>query len=272
MYLGADLGGSAVKLVCLDEKGNIAAARKYDTDRDVSHFERELEGLMAAGCGGSIPETLYLTGVGAGILPETVCGMRTRFCSEFECFGRGGCALAGTDDTLVVSMGTGTAFVRAEKGVYTHIGGSGVGGGTLCGLSALLLGTDDIKEIKALISEGDRTGVDLTIGDISVGDSTGLASDLTAANFGKKLKSAPREDIASGLMNLVCETAAVMAAFVCRGEGLRQAVFVGSVADMPEGFDFIHNVGGLHGIEFIVPPMGAYAGALGAALSEKVKS
>ncbi|MBP0955277.1 MAG: hypothetical protein J6M90_06510 [Oscillospiraceae bacterium] len=272
MYLGADLGGSTVKLVCLDEKGNITAARKYDTDRDTAHFERELEALMAAGCDGSRPGTLYITGVGAGILPETVCGMRTRFCSEFECFGRGGCTLAGADDTLVISMGTGTAFVRAKDGVYTYIGGSGVGGGTLCGLSALLLGTDDISEIKALIPMGDRAKVDLTIGDISAGDVTGLASDMTAANFGKKRKTAAREDVAAGLMNLVCESVAVMAAFVCRGEGLKQAVFVGSAADMPEGLRFINNVAGIHGIEFMVPPMGAYAGALGAALSEKVRS
>ena len=47
--------------------------------------------------------------------------------------------MSGLDRAVVVSMGTGTAYVMADKGRVSHLGGTGVGGGTLLGLSGLTL-------------------------------------------------------------------------------------------------------------------------------------
>lgn len=58
---------------------------------------------------------------------------------EFQAIGYGGLKLSGLTDALVVSMGTGTAYVRAGKDGMKHIGGSGVGGGTLMGLASRLV-------------------------------------------------------------------------------------------------------------------------------------
>ena len=61
---------------------------------------------------------------------------------------------------LSPSMGTGTAFVRAAKGEVIHIGGSGVGGGALLGLSSIILNKSDIDAILALAESGHIENVD----------------------------------------------------------------------------------------------------------------
>ena len=55
---------------------------------------------------------------------------------------------------IVVSMGTGTSLVLCDGSEVRHIGGIGIGGGTLSGLSRLLLQTDNINEIIALANKG----------------------------------------------------------------------------------------------------------------------
>lgn len=189
----------------------------------------------------------------------------TRF-SEFECFGRGGQYLSGHNKALVVSMGTGTAFVSADGDTYIHLGGSGVGGGALSGLSELITGVRRSSEINKMISAGSAARVDLTIGDICKGDVGGLSPDVTAANFGKKVMSTDKNDIAAGLANMVFQTAGVMAALACKNTDYEHVVFVGAMTEIPEGREMLRAVGNLHGMTFDVPAGGTYAGALGAVL------
>jgi len=56
----------------------------------------------------------------------------------------------GKERMTVVSMGTGTSIVKCDGDDIQHIGGIGIGGGTLMGLSRILLKTDDIKTISEL--------------------------------------------------------------------------------------------------------------------------
>ena len=44
-----------------------------------------------------------------------------------------------TKRAIIVSMGTGTAYVMADNDKAYHIGGTGAGGGTLLGLSNRML-------------------------------------------------------------------------------------------------------------------------------------
>src|SRR5690606_30632862 len=61
---------------------------------------------------------------------------------EPTAIGRGALALAGVERALAVSCGTGTAMVAADApaGRFVHVTGTPVGGGTLEGLGAALLG------------------------------------------------------------------------------------------------------------------------------------
>ncbi|MBQ8978559.1 MAG: hypothetical protein IJ080_02220, partial [Oscillospiraceae bacterium] len=188
------------------------------------------------------------------------------YISEFEAFSRGGQIIAHKENALIVSMGTGTAFVMARRDKYDYLGGSGVGGGTLCGLSLLTTGEGNIYNIKDMTRLGNTSNVDLTVGDISVGD-VGLPADLTAANFGKADIDDSEYDIAAGLANMIYQSVGVMAAFALKGTDVKTAVFVGAMSEFDVGAGMLRAVGGLHGYEFIMPRCGAFAGAYGCAVT-----
>ena len=65
-------------------------------------------------------------------------------------------------------------ITQEEKDDIKHIGGIGIGGGTLQGLSRLLLKTDDIKQVAALAEEGDLSHINVLIKDICANPLQGL--------------------------------------------------------------------------------------------------
>ena len=66
---------------------------------------------------------------------------------EFGSLAKGGLYLSGLKSAIVVSCGTGTAVVWARKNKpVVHLGGTGVGGGTLQGLGKLILKTDSVEK------------------------------------------------------------------------------------------------------------------------------
>ena len=261
-HIGADLGGSAVKLVCTDRDMNILARRRYVTDGNSDTFESELNELLLDAKTELSDTEICAAGVGSGLLKSLP--LKARYISEFEAFGRGGRILSGLDEALVVSIGTGTAFVSVRDDTYTHLGGTGIGGGTMCGLSLLLTGEKNIFNIKDMASRGNKHAADLTVGDISIG-AAGDMADLTASNFGKADIDLSGDDIAAALANMVYESIGVMSAFCCKSAGFGKAVFVGAMSDLTMAEGILSAVGKLHSLDFIVPDNGAFAGAIGAA-------
>ncbi len=87
-----------------------------------------------------------LTGVGSAYVNQPLYGLPTEHTDEFLANGLG--AHYGSQlkkNLIVVSMGTGTSFRpkwRTER--FNISGGIGIGGGTIQGLSRLLLKTHDI--------------------------------------------------------------------------------------------------------------------------------
>ena len=81
---------------------------------------------------------IALTGVGSSYVEGDIYGVKTIKVEEFPSVGVGGLALSGKEHAVVVSMGTGTSFLWANKGgEIRHLIGSGVGGGTLAGMGLL---------------------------------------------------------------------------------------------------------------------------------------
>ena len=103
-------------------------------------------------------------------------------------------------EVIVVSMGTGSFYVKVTESEMKHLGGVGLGGGTICGLSAIALNTDDINEIAALSGKGDVANIDLRIGDLSREKLPGLNLDVTASNFAKADAQSKPEDVAAGIV------------------------------------------------------------------------
>jgi type II pantothenate kinase len=205
-------------------------------------------------------------------LPQSWAGVPVHKAGEAEAVGRGGLALAGLSEALIVSAGTGTSMIAARDGSFEHLTGSAVGGGTLLGLAKLLIGTSDPLEVARLAELGDTSGVDSTLIDAIGGGIGHLPPSATAVNFGKvpKLEQAPkREDIAAGLFTIVGQVIAVIAINAARAAGIKQVVVVGHLADLKPTRDTIDRVWGFYLVEpgAIIPEQRGYATALGAALS-----
>ena len=192
--------------------------------------------------------------------------------NEIEAIGEGTMSLSGLNEkesTIIVSAGSGTACIHAHMGKYTHCSGTGVGGGTVLGLSKLLLGTSDPIEIAALAEKGSESEVDLILEDVVSGPIGQLPSTTTAVNFGKVSKmdrEYSREDIAAGIVNLVGQTAARIATSVAMMFQANQIVVVGRAPSFNGLRKSLEEAASITGFTPHFPENGEYASALGALL------
>lgn len=214
-------------------------------------------------------DRIMVTGVGSTFLNNPIYKLPCHHLVEFPCIGKGGLYLSGLDKAIVVSMGTGTALVYAEKDKDTvYLGGTGVGGGTLVGLSKLLTGMSKIDNIIELAGEGDISHIDLRVSDITKNDvHPDLAPDLTASNFGKVSELATKSDITLGLINMIFEAIGMQAIFAARGYGVRDIVLTGNMAIIPQAKTIFEVLNKLFDVNFIIPPRAQFSTVIGAALS-----
>ena len=215
-------------------------------------------------------ECVKVTGVGSSYLNKPIYDLRCDNVSEFESIGRGGLYISGLDEAIIVSMGTGTALVHAKKdGAMTYLGGTGVGGGTLVGLSKLLLGMNNVAHIEQLAEQGDVGKVDLKIKDLSdTGRFTDMHAELTASNFGNVSDLAGKEDIAAGIINTVFETIAMIAVFAARGHKVRDIVLTGNMTTIAICHKVFSEMSRLFDVNFIIPEHSQFATVIGAALQK----
>ena len=214
---------------------------------------------------------VMMTGVGSSYVKHNLYGLDCQRVEEFEAIGNGGLYLSGLDNALVVSMGTGTAMVHAVRnGDMTYLGGTGVGGGTLIGLSKLLVGAENIEHISELASEGDLANIDLRIKDITArGTLEKLSGDLTAANFANVSDLASKGDLSLGVMNMVFETVAMISVFASRSVGVKDIVLTGNVTEFDycsKKFKELSDMKELYGVNFIIPHRSRFATVIGTAM------
>ena len=211
---------------------------------------------------------IRLTGVGASEVQKPIYGITTLKVDEFIANGTGGRYFAKEDKSVVVSMGTGTSYVLVEGDKLTHLGGIAVGGGTIVGLSKLLLNTQDFDAIQSLALQGDKRNIDLTIGDISKHPLPGLNLNVTAANFGKVEEIVSKEDIAAGIVHMVIENLCHTGTLIARDKDVKEFILIGSLANFEE-CDYISKecaaLAG-EGVYFVVPEFAGFGTAIGAAL------
>ena len=116
-------------------------------------------------------DRILMTGAGCSVIKKSIYNCECIPVPEFSSSGIGGLYLSGLSEAIVVSMGTGTALNHAKKTGnkfdIKYLGGTGVGGGTLVGLSRKLTGVDTVEHIERLCAEGNLDNVDLRIKDIS---------------------------------------------------------------------------------------------------------
>ena len=180
-------------------------------------------------------DQVMMTGGGSSFRSQPIYTLPCSNVSEFECIGLGGLYLSGLDEAIVVSMGTGTALIHSKKvgdaTMVKYLGGTGVGGGTLLGLTQKLTGVGTVEHIEELCAEGDISKIDLRISDISKNRTyENMKDNLTVSNFGKVSDIATPEDLALGVANMVAETIAMVAVFAARGCGVKDVVLTGNLS------------------------------------------
>lgn len=212
-----------------------------------------------------------LTGVGSSEIRQDIYGVPTFRVDEFAANGVGGGYFAGNKtEFMVVSMGTGTSFVEVRNNVPRHLGGIGIGGGTITGLSKLMLNTNDVGKIQELASGGKVGNIDLRIGDISKNPLPGLDLEITASNFGKASSRANCEDKAAGIVHMVIETICQTAVLISNGTDIKDFVLIGNLINFPECWNVCEMIRTMYPhVNFIIPEDGEYGTAIGTALANK---
>ena len=268
VILGIDIGGSTTKIVGLRTDGSVVSMLRVRAEDQVTSLYGALGNyLTSSGLTLQDVRRVVLTGVGASYVDGDIFGLPTCKVDEFSASGTGALALSGQEQAVVVTMGTGTAFMWAERGgAVRHLCGSGIGGGTLGGLCRKLVGMERFGQIKKLAEQGDLGQVDLTIADITCHPAPTLGPTRTAANIGNLAADASPADLAAGAVNLVLQAIGTMTVLACQCCDTRTVVLTGSMTTLSQVKPNFENFEKLYGIHYIVPENATFATAIGAGL------
>ena len=275
--IGIDIGGSTTKIVGIrtDDNGNgtlIEPLFVRATDAITSVYGAFGRFTMENDLSLEDIDRVLMTGVGSSFINKPLYSLECEKVSEFRSVGMGGLYLSGLDEAIVVSMGTGTAIMHAKKcdgKIYTdYLGGTGVGGGTLLGLSRRMLGVDNIDHFEQLCREGDLGNIDLRIKDMSSDHTFQINDEITASNFGKLSDLASPNDVALGIANMVGETIAMLAVFAARSYGLTNVVLTGNLTAIKSVAEVFEGLENMFEVKFIIPEQSQFATVIGAALCD----
>ncbi len=274
IVIGIDIGGSTTKIVGFKthsgEKELIDPLFVRATDPITSMYGAlgrfTDENMLEL----SDIERIMITGAGSSYLKAPLYSLPCYVIPEFRSIGLGGLYLCGYREAIIASMGTGTAIIYAKEGEEpVHLGGTGIGGGTLIGLSKKMLGMDTVEHIDELARDGDLRNVDLKIEDITGHDlGSGFSDVMTASNFGRISDLATKSDVARGIINMVFETVGMVSIFAARNYGLKDVVLTGNLTSVETGKEVIDVINRMFDMRFVIPKHSQFGTVIGAALSE----
>lgn len=256
--LGVDIGSSTVKIIEFenDKIKSKAIFREKNPEENIKEFFK-INNIQ-------VLEKVVLTGIGADKITLKNINVPVYKAEEFVAIATGGLFLSQKEKAIIVSVGTGTALIKATPEEVRHLGGTGVGAGTLLNLCKRFLDVNSFDEILELSKNGNLGKIDLRIGDVTDKEITTLPKELTLANFGKFEEDAKKEDIVLGIVNMIFEVIGMMVAFSSINLDFKDAVLIGNIAALPMVDDILRKIEFTHGINFIVPEDAEFAVAIGA--------
>jgi type II pantothenate kinase len=267
MIIGIDIGSTTTKAVSIDPEGKIRKIKTKAEDAVTSATGALGKMIMENNIKMGDIEQILITGAGASKLNNNLFGIPTAKVDEITAIGIGGMFLSGKDNIVIANIGTGTVIIEASKERISHMGGSGVGGGTILGLAKKLIATSDFNGIMKQAEQGEINRVDLLMEDITDMDLSFLTRSATASNFGKMLDSARNEDIARGLLNMVYQVIGMLSVFAARVKNTDRVIITGNGSDNPLGKQVLAEISEMYKIIFEYPADAAYTTAIGAGLS-----
>jgi type II pantothenate kinase len=273
MIVGIDIGSTITKAVSIEKGRVIWQVKTKAMDAVTSATGAFGKMLVENGIKLADIEKIRITGAGASKIKGDIFGIPTENVNEVMAIGVGGLFLAHQEAGLppekpiiITNIGTGTILIEASKEKIAHLGGSGVGGGTILGLSKRLISLSAFNDIMDAAKDGNRKPVDLLLEDITETDISFLSRESTAANFGKMLDTAKNEDIALAILALVFEVIGMLSIFAARGKQIDNVLVTGSGSDNPIGKKTLDEVGSMYHIRFVYPADAQYTTAIGAGL------
>lgn len=267
MKLGIDAGGTLIKIAYIEEELGSIQYRTFPA----SQIEAAADWILRQGAA-----EVCVTGGKAKQLEA--CGVQPQAAIvEFEATYHGVRYLLqekgkSLDSFILTNVGTGTSIHYLSEHTHRRVGGTGVGGGTIMGLSYALTGLAEYDELVRLAADGSREQIDLLVRHIYEGAEPPIPGELTASNFGRlnmfaALDKPSHSDLLSSVIGLVGETVATTSVLAAGQFGAGTVVFIGSsfirndlLKEAVEGYTK------LRGAEPVFLENGAYSGAVGALL------
>ena len=269
IVIGIDVGGSTTKIIGV-ENGEIKHPMLVKAEDPItSLFGAFGKYIYDNGINLCDVEKVMLTGVGSAYVNQSLYGLPTAHTDEFLANGLGACYGYNLKESIVVSMGTGTSFVKVQGENIKHIGGIGIGGGTILGLSRLLLKTHNVHQVVELARKGNIENINLQIKDICNAPLPGLPLDATASTFGKADMNASQEDIALGIIQMVLQSIGQSVILAALNSTIKDFILIGNLAKLPQCADVFPKLEDMYQCRFLIPEYAEYRTALGAALVYK---
>ena len=264
--IGIDVGGSTTKIVGIHKREIFSPMLVKASDPLSSIYGAFGKFMSVNKLAISDIDRIMVTGVGSSYLNNRIYGIPTGKVDEFDAIGKGGLFMSGLEKAIIVSMGTGTTFVMADSNGVRHMGGTGVGGGTLLGLSNAILNVRNFNDLVKTAEGGKLSNVDLSIKEITNDITDSLPDYATASNFGKISDLATKADMALGIINLVFQTIGVMSVFATKIYETKDVVLTGNLTKVPQAAELIGKVEEMFHVNFHMYPNAEFSTAVGAAI------
>ncbi|WP_158633955.1 type II pantothenate kinase [Radiobacillus deserti] len=265
--IGIDAGGTLVKVAYLDNNNiEFRTFRSQQLDEVIKWITTNFERVEVC-----------LTGGKSEILAQKLQGP-TQTIVEFEATSKGVDYLANEQNLhfsngfILANVGTGTSIHHMKDGKQERVIGSGVGGGTLLGLSYLVSGETEYEKIINLSLQGNRGNIDLKVEDIFEGAVPPISGDLTASNFGKLSKmmaeKPSKTDALASVIGLIGETVVTICIQVADTYQTSDILYIGSTLRSNSILaGIMNNYTKLRGKQPFFLENGEFSGAIGALLS-----
>ena len=185
--------------------------------------------------------------------------------NEIQSIGSGGSFLSKKKICYVISVGSGSPIIDVSDSIATHLVGTGMGAGTIFGLSSIYTRTDSVESINVLAETGTGEKLNLVIDDIyDQSNFLNYPSTTTVGNFANQTPSVSRSDFICSTMKMVAETLSSLVTACMLNNIKKDVVIVGGGTFYPKFNQYIIETLNFYDLNGIVPEDALYAGCYGA--------
>ncbi|MFC4354643.1 type II pantothenate kinase [Chryseomicrobium palamuruense] len=267
-FIGIDAGGTLVKLAYKSESNQIHTTYFLSSRFDL--VKQWIENKF------DHPK-ICMTGGRAKQLQNFLGTENYQYVVEFDATVRG--VLYQLDknhidiqQAIVTNIGTGTSIHHLFETQHTRLGGTGIGGGTLMGLSKKMAGTMVFGEIVERSSMGSRKHIDVLVEDIYQENQLPIKGSLTASNFGALLHSEEEvnsdNDYLAGIQGMIGEVISSLSIQAADTKNVEDIIYIGTTLENNEMLqNVIASYTTLKNKRAVFLPEHGYSGAIGALLT-----